>query len=105
MQTRPGTLCPKALRSALILAGLIAASPAADVPPFRNTEQSEDGQWLTAAKDYASTRFSGLNEITTENAARLELAWSFTTGVERGHEAAPLIVGDTLYLVTPFPNF
>src|SRR4051812_18833720 len=78
---------------------------AADVPPFRNSEELEDGQWLTPAKDYANTRFSGLKEITAENASQLKLAWSFTTGVERGHEAGPLVVGDTMYVVTPFPNF
>src|SRR5215207_2105266 len=65
---------------------------------------SEDGQWLRPAKDFASTRFSGLNEITTSNVASLKLAWSFSTGVMRGQEAAPLVVGSTMYVVTPFPN-
>lgn len=56
------------------------------------------------AKNYASTRFSGLEEITTGNVKDLKLAWSFSTGVNRGHEAAPVVVGSTMYLVTPFPN-
>jgi lanthanide-dependent methanol dehydrogenase len=64
----------------------------------------DDGQWLMAPKDYASTRFSGLTDITTENVANLRLAWSFSTGVLQGHEAAPLVVGDTMYIVTPYPN-
>src|SRR5690606_17325289 len=34
----------------------------------------------------------------------LQLAWTFATGVVRGHEAAPLVVGSTMYLVSPFPN-
>ena len=65
----------------------------------------DDGQWVMSAKDYASTRFSGLTEITTENVAGLELAWSFSTGVLRGHEAAPLVIGNTLYVTTPHPNY
>jgi lanthanide-dependent methanol dehydrogenase len=65
---------------------------------------AEDGQWLMPAKDYQSTRFSGLDQITTANAANLQLAWTFSTGVRRGHEAAPLVVGSTMYLVAPFPN-
>jgi len=65
---------------------------------------AEDGQWLRPAKDYASTRFSGLDQITTANAASLKLAWSFSTGVLRGQEAAPLVVGSTMYVVTPYPN-
>ena len=68
-----------------------------------NTE-AEDGQWTMPAKNYASTRFSGLEEINTGNAANLKLAWSFSTGLVRGHEAAPIIANNTMYIVTPFPN-
>lgn len=64
----------------------------------------DDGQWVMAAKDYASTRFSGLGQITTQNVRNLRLAWSFSTGQLRGHEAAPLVVNNTMYVVTPFPN-
>ena len=65
---------------------------------------AEDGQWLMAAKDYANTRFSALDQINTGNVANLKEAWSFSTGATNGHEAAPLVVGDTMYVVTPFPN-
>jgi PQQ-dependent dehydrogenase (methanol/ethanol family) len=64
----------------------------------------DDGQWRTAAKDDANTRYSALDEIRPENVAQLQVAWTFSTGLKRGHEAAPLVVGDTLYMVTPFPN-
>lgn len=74
------------------------ARPAAWVPV------EEDGQWIMPAKNYASTRFSGLDEINTENVGNLALAWTFSTGVLRGHEAAPIVVGNTMYVVTPFPN-
>ena len=65
----------------------------------------EDGQWVRPAKNYASTRFSGLKEITADNARNLRLAWTFETGVLRGQEAAPLVVNNTMYIVTPFPNY
>jgi alcohol dehydrogenase (cytochrome c) len=58
-----------------------------------------------AAKDYASTRFSKLDQITTSNIHSLKLAWTFSTGLTRGHEAAPLIVNNTMYVVTPYPNY
>ena len=64
----------------------------------------EDGQWLRAAGDYASTRYSPLAQITAANVRQLRPAWSFSTGGARGHEAAPLVVGDTMYVVTPYPN-
>ena len=65
---------------------------------------SGDAQWTIPAKNYASTRYSGLDQITSANVGRLGLAWTFSTGVNRGQEAAPLVVGSTMYVVTPFPN-
>ncbi|HMI42098.1 MAG TPA: hypothetical protein VK516_00655 [Gemmatimonadaceae bacterium] len=65
---------------------------------------AEDGQWVRPAKDYASTRYSGLSEINTGNVANLKVAWTFSTGVLRGQEAAPIVAGSTMYVVTPYPN-
>lgn len=65
----------------------------------------DDGQWTMPAKDYASTRYSGLDQITTETAKDLKLAFTFSTGLLRGHEAAPLVVNNTMYVVTPYPNY
>ena len=56
------------------------------------------------AKDYASTRYSSLDQISAHNAKDLKLAFTFSTGMTRGHEAAPLVVNNTMYIVTPFPN-
>jgi PQQ-dependent dehydrogenase (methanol/ethanol family) len=83
--------------SLLALAGLLVASVAWPQP-------AEDGQWTMAAHDHANTRFSPLQQINAGNAAQLKLAFSFPTGLSRGHEAAPLVVGDTMYIVGPYPN-
>src|SRR4051812_41711611 len=66
--------------------------------------QPDDGQWTMPAKNYASTRFSTMDQINSGNVKTLKLAWTFSTGVTRGHEAAPLIVNNTMYVVTPWPN-
>ena len=66
--------------------------------------QPDDGQWPMAAKNYASTRYSTLSQINAQNVSSLKLAWTFSTGLTRGHEAAPLIVNNTMYIVTPFPD-
>src|SRR3954471_21423238 len=66
--------------------------------------QAEDGQWTMPGKDYSSTRYSGLDQINTENVKNLKVAWTFSAGVDRGQEAAPLIIGTTMYVVTPYPN-
>ena len=65
---------------------------------------ADDGQWVRPAKDFQSTRFSGLAEITTANAKNLRPVVTFSTGITRGHEAAPIVVNNTMYIVTPFPN-
>ncbi len=64
----------------------------------------DDGQWTRPAKDYASTRYSSLDQINTGNVKNLKLAFTFSTGQERGHEAAPVVVNNTMYVVTPWPN-
>jgi PQQ-dependent dehydrogenase (methanol/ethanol family) len=71
------------------------------VPAFA---ANDDGQWLMPAKNYASTRFSTLDQINAGNVKNLQLAWSFSTGVNRGQEAAPIVVNNTMYIVTPYPN-
>jgi PQQ-dependent dehydrogenase (methanol/ethanol family) len=76
---------------------------AAAVPP--SDTSGDDGQWIMPARNYASTRYSALTQITTDNVRELKLAWSFSTGLTRGHEAAPLVVDNTMYVVTPFPNY
>ena len=80
------------------------ARPAASGAAAQDATVSDDGQWTRPAKDFASTRFSGLTEIKVDSAARLVVTGTFSTGVLRGHEAAPLVVGNTMYVVTPFPN-
>jgi PQQ-dependent dehydrogenase (methanol/ethanol family) len=67
-------------------------------------DQLDDGQWTMPVKNFASTRYSTLAEINTANVRNLKLAWTFSTGLTRGHEAAPLIVNNTMYVVTPWPN-
>jgi len=62
------------------------------------------GEWQMPAGDYASSRFSTLDQITPANAANLKASWTFSTGVLRGHEGQPLVVNNTMYLVTPYPN-
>jgi lanthanide-dependent methanol dehydrogenase len=64
----------------------------------------EDGQWLSVQKDFANTRYSGLSQINLSNIDQLKASTTFSTGFLNGHEATPLVVGDTMYLVTPFPN-
>jgi lanthanide-dependent methanol dehydrogenase len=97
--------------TALCVAAYAQNEPAATARTESVTQASasfapEDpaGEWHRASRDYANTRYSPLSEITRENVERLRIAWTFSDGEKGGHEAAPLVVGGTLYVVTPFPN-
>ena len=72
--------------------------------PIQGISARDDGQWTMPARDYAATRYSGLSQITARNVTHLHPVWSFSTGVLGGHEGQPLVVGSTMYVVTPFPN-
>jgi PQQ-dependent dehydrogenase (methanol/ethanol family) len=88
-------------RSPLAVLALLLVAPAS----AQIQNQPDDGQWVMPAKNYASTRFSTLDQINTGNVQNLKLAWTFSTGLTHGHEAAPLIVNNTMYIVTPYPNY
>ena len=60
-----------------------------------------------AASRRATTRAADtatLAQITPANAKNLHVSWTFSTGVLRGHEGQPLVVGNTMYIITPYPN-
>jgi lanthanide-dependent methanol dehydrogenase len=69
------------------------------------TKMSQDSaDWVMPAKTYNNQRYSTLKQINAGNVGRLQVAWTFSTGVLRGHEGSPLVVGNVMYLTTPFPN-
>jgi PQQ-dependent dehydrogenase (methanol/ethanol family) len=53
---------------------------------------------------YDNQRYSTLDQITAQNVGKLQVAWTFSTGVLRGHEGAPLVIGNVMYVHAPFPN-
>ena len=66
--------------------------------------QQNPKDWVMPTGNYANHRFSQLKQITSDNVGKLQVAWTFSTGVLRGHEGGPLIIGDMMYIHTPFPN-
>lgn len=68
------------------------------------TLQKDPKQWVMPLGDYASTRYSGLDQINAGNVKDLQVAWTFSTGVLRGHEGGPLVIGNMMYVHAPFPN-
>ncbi|MGR3375922.1 methanol/ethanol family PQQ-dependent dehydrogenase [Salipiger abyssi] len=68
------------------------------------TQMDDPSQWAIQTGDYANQRYSELDSINKDNVGDLQVAWTFSTGVLRGHEGSPLVVGDTMFVHTPFPN-
>ncbi len=64
----------------------------------------DDNQWAHPRKDFANTGYSAMSQINKGNVNKLKLAWTFATGVNRGHEGAPLVIGNIMYIHTAFPN-
>ncbi|WP_020173857.1 lanthanide-dependent methanol dehydrogenase XoxF5 [Methyloferula stellata] len=96
------------MRKLLLMSCVGTAALLAGGAAFANEELIKLSQnpkdWVMPRGNYASTAFSQLKQITPENVKTLAPAWTFSTGVLRGHEGAPLVIGDVMFVHTPFPN-
>jgi len=98
------------MRLTLLATGALAVAFAATTPMTASANDDliaaakDAKQWAIPAGDYSSTRHSALKQITKDNVKNLQVTWTFSTGVLRGHEGGPLVIGDVMYIHTPFPN-
>ena len=96
------------MRASLLLLAVIAAGGMASVASANDELlklQKDANQWVMPTGDYANQRYSTLSQITKDNVKNLRPVWTFSTGVLRGHEGAPLVIGDVMYVHSPFPNY
>src|ERR671929_2453983 len=93
----------KKVRISALIAATITVSPALANEELQKLSQ-DPNQWVLPTGDYANTRFSKLDQINAGNVGKLQVAWTFSTGVLRGHEGSPLVIDDVMYVHTPFPN-
>lgn len=82
----------------------LSAAPLAQANDKLMALSNDANNWAMPTGDYANTRYSKLSDITAANVGSLKVAWTFSTGVLRGHEGNPLVIGDMMYVHTPFPN-
>ncbi|MCC8403151.1 methanol/ethanol family PQQ-dependent dehydrogenase [Paraburkholderia sp. MMS20-SJTN17] len=87
-----------------ILASAAFGSLAAQADSQLDGLMKNPSNWAAQAGDYANHRYSPLKQINENNVGKLQVAWTMSTGVLRGHEGAPLVIGDTMYIHSPFPN-
>ena len=67
--------------------------------------ESDPSQWVMPNANYAGWNYSALDQINADNVQTLEMAWTMQLGIQDSHEASPLVIGDTMYIVTPKPNY
>ena len=97
-QTRKHAWSALGLAASLAVPGLALAN--ADVE--KNIANNKN--WAMQAGDMFNQRYSTLKQINTGNVGKMQVAWTFSTGVLRGHEGSPLVIDGTMYLHSPFPN-
>lgn len=96
----PARFAPTVLATALAFALPGVAQANADL----ESKIANPKNWAMQAGDMFNQRYSKLKQINVSNVGKLQVAWTFSTGVLRGHEGSPLVIDGMMYLHTPFPN-
>lgn len=93
-------------RASLIAGALFTHAAFAQAPAGVEPQAAAKAgaNWTTAGGTLQGTRYSSLADITTQNVGALVEEFSFPTGAIGSHQGSPLVVGSTMYVVTPFPN-
>jgi len=86
--------------------GLMAAAQSTALRDYKTITaerltKPDDGDWTMIRRTYDGWGYSPLTQITPENVQRLQPAWIFATGVNSGHEAAPLVNNGVMFVATP----
>lgn len=92
----------KRLTLAMVVAGIPAGVALANDSVLQAT--ADPNNWAIWGGNYGGNRYSSLDQINANNVANLRPEWTFSTGILRGHEGGPLVIGETMYIHTPFPN-
>jgi lanthanide-dependent methanol dehydrogenase len=94
----------KVLLATCLGAVAVFTAGAANANDELNKMSQNPKDWVMPTGNYANHRYSQLKQVTADNAGKLQVAWTFSTGVLRGHEGGPLVIGDLMYVHAPFPN-
>jgi alcohol dehydrogenase (cytochrome c) len=91
--------------AALLLAGIagtaLAASDYSSVTDARLINP-EPQNWLMTRGNYQGWSYSPLDQINTGNVRNLVPVWTFSTGVDSGHEAPPIVNDGVMFVATPY---
>lgn len=99
-------LSVKTLQSFLIISlsslVLLACAPAYSVKQNTAANLDESKEWPSFGRDLSNQRLSPLTQVNPENVNKLQLAWSFKTGVSASFQATPIVSDGVMYVSLPF---
>jgi lanthanide-dependent methanol dehydrogenase len=88
-----------------LVAGAALAMPmVATAAADQEAAMKDANNWAHPRGQHNNQGYSSLAQINKGNIKRVKMAWTFATGVNRGHEGTPVIVGNMMYVHTAFPN-
>ena len=83
---------------------IVATTAFAQAKEDLDKMSQDPNQWVMPLGNYHGTRHSSLSQINAQNASKLRVAWTMSTGALRGHEGQPLVVGNVMYYESAYPN-
>jgi len=87
----------------LVLLPMLAAAQGSYSPVTdQRLVQPEAGNWLMIRGNYQGWGYSPLDKINAGNVKKLTPVWTFSTGVDSGHEAPPLVNNGVMFVATPY---
>ena len=68
----------------------------------RHLSEPEPANWLMTRGNYQGWSYSPLDQINVQNVKKLAPVWAFSTGVDSGHQAPPLVNNGIMFVATPY---
>ena len=108
--TRTPSVVAAGLLAAVGIAGAQGPVSKAPVPEILTSyppvtadrlKRPEPQNWLMIRGTYDGWGYSPLDQLTPANVGRLEPVWMMATGMDRGHEAPPLVNNGVMFVSTP----
>ena len=98
--------------AALALTSSIAAAqelarinnPMAEYSPVtqERLDAADPSDWLLPKGNYQGWMYSALKQVTKENVAQLKPVWVYSTGLDSGHQAPPMVNDGVMFVSTPY---
>jgi alcohol dehydrogenase (cytochrome c) len=85
-----------------VLPAMAAAQGSYSLVTDQRLVKPEPENWLQIRGNYQGWSYSPLDQIKTGNVRRLVPVWAFSTGVDSGHEAPPLVNNGVMFVATPY---